>query len=577
MPRLLAAALFALCLFAAAPAAAQDLLARDAKVNELTVDTEVRGYPATEAGGAAFDAQWRVIRGLGNCCETYLTTDGNGRLFDYGGNYINFSDDRGETWREARPPEDMLGGEGAIVAGPNGDIYGVGWDPYTGDTLISMRYSAQTQKWQTARMPLHSPFYDREWISYVPGPIEIDGDTFPFVIFVKGGFPSKEEWLYSTDGLTYASVSSKALESEVNGSVKEPVAVQASPAFDVIQANGNMGLTPLGNGKAIAAPDSSFASEYHLLRPDLSWTGYSFPDGIAGQIHTDSRGRLHNVVADDEPETGETGNRFEYRMSEDGGRTFRAVKVKLPAGFRLRDYDFRVNGALGVAVVGMRAAKSGASGGGGGTSGILERDLLYKIDVRGGQPALLRSYDVGLGDLVTGASAASTDPRFDFESVVLFPDGRAGISFMDSETGGQPAIAVEVGEPFPSGWKDSSLPGLGPIAGPPTPSVAAPPATVVVDAAGPRGKHRVKLVVRRLRGGRVRVKGEVLPRHPGHAVRVERRRGKRWVTVAKLTAGKRSTFSRTLKLRGRQTLRAVAVADGSGHEAGISRAVKLRR
>jgi hypothetical protein len=576
MPRLLAAALLAFCLIPAAPAVAQDLLARDAEVGDLNVDYEEKAYPFTEASGAQATARWRVVRGLGNCCETYLTSDVNGRIFDYGGNYINFSDDRGESWKEVRPPEDMLGGEGAIVMGPNGDVYGVGWDPYTGDTLISMRYSPQTGKWQTARMPLHSPFYDREWISYVPGPVEINGDTFPFVIFVKGGYPSKEEWLYSTDGLTYAGVSAKQLNSTANGSVKEPVTVQASPAFDIIQPNQNMGLTPLGGGMAIAAPDSDLASEYHLMHPDFHWTGYSFPDGIAGQIHTDSRGRIHNVVGDNEPDTGETGSQFEYRLSEDGGKTFRSAKVKLPAGFRLRDYDFRVSGAQGLAVVGMRVSKADAGGAGpnAGTTGILERDLLYKLDVRGAQPALLRSYEVGLGDLVTGASASSTDPRFDFESVILLPDGRAGISFMDSETGGQPAIGIELEEPVPAGWKDSPIPGLGPVAGPPTPAVA-PPAPV--DVAGPRGKHNVKLKVRRRKGGRVRVSGEVLPRHPGHAVRIERKRGKRWVLVAKLKAGKRSTFSRTLKLRGRQTLRAVAAQDGSGHTAGVSKLVKLRR
>ena len=31
-------------------------------------------------------------------------------------------------------------------------------------------YTPATGKWQTARMPLHSPFYDREWIAVLPGP-----------------------------------------------------------------------------------------------------------------------------------------------------------------------------------------------------------------------------------------------------------------------------------------------------------------------------------------------------------------------------------------------------------------------
>ena len=511
------------------------------------------------------------MRGLGNCCETYLATDAEGRLLDYGGNYVNVSKDRGETWQEVRQSTQMLGGEGAIVAGPGGDVYGVGWDPYTGDVLVSMRYSPATGKWQTARMPLHSPFYDREWIGYVRGPIEINGDTFPFVIFVKGGFPSKEEWLYSTDGLTYLSISAKNAEAVVNGSTDEPLAVQPDPSFDLIQANGGMGLTPLGGGRAIAEPDFDLAQEYHLLWPDFHWTGYSFPDGIAGQIHSDSRGRLHNVVsqfegtiaAGDTPQADQNRH-FEYRLSEDGGRTWRATKVQMPDGFQVRDYDFRARGAIGLAAVAVRA-KNYETG--------VERDLLYKLDVRGPQPALLRSYEVGLGDLVTGDNVTSTDPRFDFESVVMFPDGRVAVSFMDSETGSQPASGIELTDPVPAGWAESPVPGAGPVAGPPPPVVSTPGP---VDRFGPRGGHRVKLRVRR-RGARLLVSGEVLPRHPGHVVRIERRRGKRWVKVATARAGKRSGFRKTLRLRGRAVLRAVALGDAAGHGAGRSRAVTVRR
>jgi hypothetical protein len=566
MTRLLAAALFVLALLPATAGAQGELLATDAQVRDITPDYETRTYPVRDASGGAGDAAWRVVLGLGNCCETYLGADATGRLYDFGGNYVNFSDDRGESWREVRPSEKFLGGEGAIVMGPKGDVYGVGWDPYTGDTLMSFRYSAATAKWQTARMPLHSPFYDREWISFVPGPFTIDGDTYPFVIFVKGGYPSKEEWLYSTDGLTYTAVSAKALGSILSGSAQAPVTVAADPAFDVIQANRGMGVTPLGGGMAIAEPDSPLAGDYHLLSPDLTWQDFSFPGGIAGQIHSDSRGRLHNLVADDEPDTGETGRGFEYRLSEDGGRTFHAVKVKLPEGRRVRDFDFRVNGALGLAVVALRFS----------TEEGVEGDLLYKLDVRGGQPALLRAYEMGLSDLVTGSSAASTDPRFDFESVVMFPDGRVAVSFMDSETGGQPAIAIEQSDPVPAGWNETPVPGMGPVAGPPAPAIA-PPAPAPVDQAGPKGgKHRVVLRVRR-RGSRVVVRGEVLPRHPGHAVRIQVRRGSRWKTVARVRAGQRSTFARTLRLRGRVRLRALAAGDAAGHAAGASRTVTVRR
>lgn len=236
----------------------------------------------------------------------------------------------------------------------------------------------------------------------------------------------------------------------------------------------------------------------------------------------------------------------------------------MPESFRVREYDFRVRGSLGLAAVSVRA-RDDAEG--------VERDFVYKFDVRGPQPALLRTYDLGLGDLVTGANGVlSTDPRFDFASIVMFPDGRVAVSFMDTETGGQPAIGIELSEPVPAGWAESPVPGAGPVAGPPPKPSAPRP----VDAAGPRGAHRVKLKVRR-RAGRVFVTGEVLPRHPGHVVRIERRAGKRFKRVAVVRAGKRSTFTKTLRLRGRAVLRAVAVEDRSGHTAGRSRPVTVRR
>jgi hypothetical protein len=232
---------------------------------------------------------------------------------------------------------------------------------------------------------------------------------------------------------------------------------------------------------------------------------------------------------------------------------------------QLEESDFRVNGALGLAAVAIHA---------GDPEKKVDRDFLYKLDVRGSQPALLRSYEVGSDPLSAGAGVASTEVRFDFASVAMLPDGRVVMSFLDKETGGQPAIAIETSEPVPPGFATSALPGEGPVAGPAAPAVA--PARV--DPAGPPGgAHRVTLKLRR-RGGRVIATGEVLPRHPGHAVRLQARRGTRWVTVARVKLTTRSTFRRTLRLkRGRVTLRAVAAADAAGHTAGRSRAVTLRR
>jgi hypothetical protein len=582
MRPLLAAAL--LFLLAASPAAAQDLIARDAKVVALAAPAESRTFALTEADGRAGTSTWRMVQDTGNCCETYVTTSSDGRIFDFGGSYLNFSADRGETWQQVRGDVPIVTGEGAIGIGPDGDVLGVGWDPYGGDSLSAWHQDSATGKWRWAAMPLHTPFYDREWLAVVPGPITIGGDTFPWVSFVKGGSAEKEEYLYSTDGVTYTGVTSKFLDATVNGGrVSGPLPVTPSPAFDWIQGHTSMGVTALGAGAALAAPETTFGNDYSLLDPsDLTWNAYSPSQPFAGTFQSDSRGYLHNVVADGEPNAeGTRGGGFEYRLSTDRGVTWRAVDVPLPKGMQVEESDFRVHGGLGIAAVAIHAHDNAKD---------VDRDLLYKLDVRGAQPALLRGYEIGDDPMIAGQGVASTDTRFDFASVAILPDGGVVMSFLDKATGGQPAIAIELSEPMPPHFAESPLPATGPVAGPATPVVGPGPGHAdggaagggaggdrAVDAAGPPGgAHRVVLVLRR-RGARVIASGEVLPRHPGHVVRLQIRRGTRWVTLARVKLTARSTFKRTLRLRGRATLRAVASADGAGHRAGRSRPVTVRR
>lgn len=558
--------LFALLAFAAAApsARAQALDAQDATVRDIEFPSESASFPMTEGDEKPGTARWRVVRETGNCCETYVTTTASGRLLDFGGNYVNFSDDLGETWKVAQG-DLMLGGEGAIVAAPGGDVLGVGWDPYTGDVLLSFRYEAATGKWRYKTMPLHAPFYDREWIGVVPGPLTVNGQTYPWVSFVKGGWPSKEEWLYSTDGLTYLAASSKFVESLIGPSNNSALAPAVAPEMDFIQANGGMGLTPLGGGRALAAPDFP-GGGYTLLNPDnMRWEDYRFPSGEPdGQFHADSRGRLHNVVA------GESG--FEYRISENGGSTWHSTSVTVDGN--IEEIDFRVLGGLGVAAVATHVG-----------SGSVDKDLLFKIDVRTGRPAVLRSYAVGKGDAIAGSGVAEQGTRYDFESVALFPDGRAVVSFVDSDTGGAPAIAIETSEPLPPGFAGGvpspaggtpgSVPVLPGVLGDEKGSDASPQTPGVTDSAGPVGTHRVTLTARR-RGSRVIVSGHALPRHPGHKVLVQRHIRGRWVTVARPRADRRSAFKAILRLRGKLRLRAVVQGDASGHRRGVSRAVSVR-
>lgn len=131
-------------------------------VSEATYDSIDYGRKATANDDRRATTTWRVVEDTGNCCETFVTTTSAGRLLDFGGRYIHFSDDRGLTWSRVTPLAPLVNGEGAIVVAPGGDVLGVEWDPYSGDHLQFSKYEADTGQWQYTEMPLHQPFYDRE-------------------------------------------------------------------------------------------------------------------------------------------------------------------------------------------------------------------------------------------------------------------------------------------------------------------------------------------------------------------------------------------------------------------------------
>jgi hypothetical protein len=148
-------------------------------------------------------------------------------------------------------------------------------------------------------------------------------------------------------------------------------------------------------------------------------------------------GGCNNVV----PSNDRSG--FDYRVSADGGQTWKTATVQLPPNHTINEFDFRANLAAGVAAVAVRA-HDGLTG--------TDQDLVYKLDMTGPGPRLLRRYDVGLGD-TSAVAGVGNAVRFDFESVAIFPDGRVAVSFLDSTTtmhhpvhgteGPAPAIAVE--------------------------------------------------------------------------------------------------------------------------------------
>ena len=400
-----------------------------------TYDTIDFGRSASRSDDRHLKTEWRVVDATGNCCENYLTSDHRGRLYDFGGSYVNYTDDRGLTWKSVRPLTPLQNGEGAIAMAPGGDVVGVQWDPYTGDHLLSFKYDAKEQIWLYTEMPIKVPFYDREWIAVIPGPFEVDGTKVPYMSFIKGAWPSKEAWFYSYDGLNYDEVGSKFVDQTVFGEVVEKLRTKRHEYMDWTQPNTNGGITPLGGGAALASPDYPVGGETwaHFSPQSRRWASFTFEGKPPkGRYQVDSAGRLHNVVPN--------GKSFLYRVSDDWGKSWIQLDVSLPSKHVIEEIDFRANLDAGVAAVAIHGHES---------AGNLDRDLLFKFDITGSKPRLLRMYNVGLGD-INGSSGVGAAIRFDFETVTIFPDGRVAMSFYDStttdpsdDTSVQPALAIE--------------------------------------------------------------------------------------------------------------------------------------
>jgi hypothetical protein len=439
-----ASAVTAVAAIATSSAGGQLPVPLDAQVVPIAPPVSEVAYPTYDYGRDGVASRsgtttWRVVQATGNCCENYLTTSAGGRLFDFGGSFVNYSDDRGLTWRSVRPLTPLVNGEGTIAIAPGGDVVGVGWDPYSGDHLQAFKYEADTGKWQYTETPIHQPFYDREWVTVVPGPLTIDGRTFEYITFLKGGYPWKEFWYYSTDGLNYVQVSSKFVDKTLNGTT-QTLGTSVRTDSDWTQANANTGMTPLGSHDLLAAPDYPSLTWSVFDGEANEWTGVTFADGTepSGLFQVDSAGRLHNVIPQ--------GRTFTYRWTSDNGATWRSVEVPLAEDTAIEEIDFRANRAAGVAAVVVHAQNTAT-----GT----DVDLVYKLGIgrRDETPQLQRVYQLGLGD-VNSTAGLGSNVRMDFQTVTVFADGRLAVSYLDSTTKStspttgaeriSPAVAIEL-------------------------------------------------------------------------------------------------------------------------------------
>jgi len=419
------------------PTYTRNLVGLPAQVIDVQKETLLQEHPTTDysTGSAQLGTTtWRVVKDTGNCCENHLGMSADGRLFDIGGSYVNYSDDRGQSWKSVRPLDPLVNGEGSMAMAPNGDVVAMTWDAYSGDHFVAYKYNAETGEWKTLTNVLHEAFYDRPWLTVVPGPFtDATGKIVPYISMVEGGV-LKDPLMVSTDGLLYAEASSITVGDLTNEQVTRYFPISADASFDWIQPIRSAPVTALGGGYAM---DGGY-----LLDPETrQWSPWRLPGNVQPPtyIQIDSAGRIHNL-------RNLGGDSMEYRISADGGQTWSSATF--PFSFAPDSgllTDFKVNLAAGVSAAAIRRDS---------------QDWLYKFDISGDTAKLLRVYRVGLGDNPSGSNVgALTEPRMDFQTVVIFPDGRVATSFLDSTTFSHPpgsgmlgritpAMAVEVDTTF---------------------------------------------------------------------------------------------------------------------------------
>ena len=398
----------------------------------------LRSYPVLdETGDQVGMADYRIVNGTGNCCENYLAATSFGRIVDFGGTFPAYSDDYGLSWTRVTVP--LYYGEGAIVGAPGGDLLGVSWDPYGGDKLYAFKYTAAQDSWEWLPMPVHTPFYDRPWISVIPGPFEdIDAQ---YISVVRGGIPYTEPWLVSTDGLLYAETETSYLSEVMNG---RGGALSTTPSADLdwTQPIARALISPLGGGKAtypVERGTSTSSCERMVMSASRRWScTYEWDPGTTV---TDSEGRIHKVHVPGAPDSASS---FKYGLSLDGD-SWHEIELSLPVdGDVVHYHDHKANAELGIAVVAVHTRNLTTNRDG---------DYLFKLDVSG-TPRLVSIMQVGdakadvyygfdpLCELEIVGLYDCPDSRFDFTSVVILPNGKIAVGFIDSEHI-RPTIAIE--------------------------------------------------------------------------------------------------------------------------------------
>ena len=385
----------------------------------------VREYDVLGADGKTpvGKQKWLVVNGTGNCCENHVSVTATGRLVDIAGAVPLFSDDEGRTWKNVLGAGNLLlGAEGSGANAPNGDWVGMTWDPYTGDRVVAYKHVAAEDKWYFSHVALHGPFYDRPWIGVIPGPITAAGQTYPYAVLMRGGWPTTTSYL-SLDGLTYALANPGDLSvaQAVTGWLDQPAGVAWA---DHVQPIASARVAPLPGGGALVGGDRLCG--WILVEPDLDMRCFRLPSGsLPGATpRFDSKGRVHLFE--------QVSGAVRHRMSDDGGRTWTTRLLPTP-GSGLT--DTAVHGGLDMAVVGVRATVTGPN------FSATTKIIVHKVTNLSTPTPTVETLQVGNGDLLfsQGVGAAT---RMDFMTLGILPDGRVVTTFGD-KTHPHPRLAVE--------------------------------------------------------------------------------------------------------------------------------------
>lgn len=407
------------------PGAGSDSELPDPFIDPNTLAEDEYVFQVLDANGAFVrESAWRIVTGTGNCCENYVTVTPTGRILDFGGTFIHYSDDDGRNWSTVETTLPYQNGEGAIIPAPGGDVVGIGWDPYSGDQVYAHKYEADTEEWSYAVVPIHTPFWDREWIVALPGPFTVEGEEVEYITLARGGTGYKEVILMSTNGLDYQQVSLPDFQVILSDGATSIAAFDADPdpERDWIQPLRQTTISPVGNGRAVQTYTGAVASLAEsscnrLFDASATWsclelTEATLPDGA---LLMDSVGTLHIVDPDQDG--------FTYHISHDGGRSWDATEWTLPHGMTVNDWDFKANAALDQTLINIHAATTNDTG----------QDLVYRFTGLSGIPEFQEILIVGDGQAEVGGGGVSNQgDRFDFSNVAMLPDGRIVVSMQDS-------------------------------------------------------------------------------------------------------------------------------------------------